>query len=134
MSTTALVASLFSPVVDFLDRRRTRKHEEFRLEMGLKAAKAKAAAEKVARGQQADIDWEIESIRNSGWRPEYLTILTTVTLVLVFIPQTQPYVIAGFQSLEETPFWFQLVILMVYASAFGIRIFDNFKKVIRHGT
>lgn len=133
MGKLSLIAGLVSPVTDFLDRRRQRKHEEFVLEMELKRAKAHAAAEKVARGQQADIDWEIESIRNAGWRPEYLTILTTITLVLVFIPYTQPFVIAGFQSLEETPLWFQIIILMVYASAFGIRIFDNFKKVISHG-
>jgi len=127
------IGTLVGPVTDFLDRRRTRKHEEFRMEMELKKAKAMAAADRVAKGQQADIDWEIESIRNAGWRPEYLTILTTVVLVLVFVPQTQPVVIAGFDSLERTPMWFQIVVLMVYASAFGIRIFDNFKKVISHG-
>lgn len=133
MKLTAVITSLLKPIVDYFDRRRHRKHEEYVMEMELKKAKARAAAERVATGQMGDINWELESIRNSGWRDEYLTVLTSIALVLVFVPQTQPYVIAGFEALERTPLWFQMVVLMVYASAFGIRIFDNLKKVISHG-
>lgn len=133
MSKLTLVSSFVKPIVDYFDRRRQRKHEEFIMELELKKAKAKAAAERIAQGQQADINWELESIRNSGWRDEYLTVLTSVALVAVFLPQTQPYVVQGFDALEGTPLWFQMVVLMVYASAFGIRIFDNFKRVINHG-
>lgn len=133
MTKLNIISSLLKPVVEYFDRRRERRHEEFKLEMDLKKAKAKAAADRVASGLQADINWELESIRNSGWRDEYLTVLTSIALVCVFLPQTQPYVTAGFEALEDTPLWFQMVVLMVYASAFGIRIFDNFKRVINHG-
>jgi len=133
MTLQAILTTLLKPVVEYFDRRRHRKHEEFVMEMELKKAKAKAAAERVNTGQIADINWELHSIRNSGWRDEYLTLLTSVALILVFIPHTQPYVIEGFMALENTPMWFQVVVLMVYSSAFGIRIFDNFKRVLNYG-
>lgn len=137
MSTTAAIVGFLGkalgPIGDYFDRKRQRKHEEFKLEMGLKTAKAKAAAERVLAGHQADVDWEIQSIKNSGWKDEYLTILTSVVLVLIFIPQTQPLIVGGLASLDATPLWFQLIMLMVYASAFGIRIFDNFMRVLNHG-
>ena len=130
---TKVLGVVFGPIADYFGKRQERKTKEFELEMQLKTAHAKAAAERLAAGQKRDFSWEIESIKHASWRPGYLTIATTVILALVFIPQTQPFVIEGFESLEMTPYWFQLAVLMVYSSAFGIRVFDAFRKVLNHG-
>lgn len=70
---------------------------------------------------QHDADWELAQIKNSGWKDEYVLVLLSIPLVLVFIPYTQPYVLAGFAALEQCPGWFQLLLCSVFAATYGIR-------------
>jgi hypothetical protein len=136
--------SLFDPLVDAFNSWRERRHElkmakhegkltKIEAQAEIEKARAQGAIQRLAERQRADIDWELMSIKNSGWKDEYLTVLITASLVLVFLPWTQPYVIDGFRALEATPFWYQMAILIVIGSAFGVRVFDNFKRVLAKG-
>jgi len=133
--------SIFKPLVDAFNGWRSRKHElrikkhELKVtrivsEANIAEARAKAAVDRLGQRQEADINWEVLSIQNSGWKDEYLTILISTSLILVFIPWTQPFVLEGFRALEETPTWYQVIILIVVGSAFGVRAFTNFQSLV----
>ena len=72
---------------------------------------------------QHDADWELAQIKNSGWKDEYVLILLSIPLVLVFIPSAQPYVLSGFEALSKCPLWFQTLLCAVFAATYGIRWF-----------
>lgn len=136
--------SIFNPLVKVFNGWRDRKHEIKLLkhdlkkttviaESDIKKAKAMAAVERIGQRQEADINWELLSIRNSGWRDEYLTLFTTAIVAMVFLPWTQPFMMEGFTQLNATPYWFQVVIVIVYSSAFGVRAFKSFKSILPRG-
>ena len=74
------------------------------------------------RGQEMDNSWELEQIRNSGWKDEFVLILLSIPLILCFHPETVMYVELGFAALDKTPDWYQWLILAVFAAIYGIRI------------
>lgn len=82
----------------------------------------KAKTQRASESEGRDHEWEIESIRNSGWKDEWVLILLSIPLVLVFIPYTQPFVMDGFTTLDQTPGWYQWLILAVFSAVYGIRI------------
>jgi len=136
-----ILSTVFGPAIDAFNGWRDRKHElklkkhelkmtEVEAESRIKVAHAEAAINRAAERQSANIDWEIMSIRNSGWRDEYLTIFTTVIVTMVFLPWTQPYMLDGFDSLNSTPTWFQVAIIIVFGSAFGVRAFKPFAGLL----
>lgn len=84
-------------------------------------AETSARIEYLKTKQQMDGEWELESIRQSGWKDEWVTILVSIPLVLCFIPGMDTYVTRGFASLQNTPEWYQWSVLIVIASAFGVR-------------
>lgn len=69
-----------------------------------------------------DHEWEIESIRNSGWKDEWVLILISIPMVGSFIPATVQYVVDGFEALSQTPDWYRWLILMIFSAVYGIRI------------
>jgi hypothetical protein len=60
----------------------------------------KALTKRASESEGRDHEWELESIRNSGWKDEWVLVVMTIPLVLVFIPFTQQVVLEGFQTLE----------------------------------
>ena len=69
-----------------------------------------------------DHAWELEQIRNSGWKDEYVLLLLSIPLPLVFIPYTQDAVLEGFAILETTPDWYRWLMIMICAATYGIRV------------
>jgi hypothetical protein len=70
----------------------------------------------------ADAAWESQSIANSGWKDEYVLVLLSIPLILVFIPWTAQYVLQGFQILAQTPDWYRWLVVMIFAAVYGIRV------------
>jgi hypothetical protein len=118
----ALLGKVAPKVADYyMEKNKLAQEVELEVLRGKRAyeeAKTKRASESEGR----DHDWEIESIRNSGWKDELVILVLTVPLVLVFIPQMAPYVLQGFEILETTPDWYRWLILVIYSATFGIRI------------
>ena len=75
--------------------------------------------ERAREGQLAEVQWNIKSVENSGWKDEWLTIILSIPLVLVFFPPLVPSVTAGFVALEGTPIWYRSAVGVMIASAFG---------------
>ena len=87
-----------------------------------KAAYQRAKSERAEASEGRDHEWELESIRNSGWKDELVIIILSIPLVGVFIPGIETYVAQGFEHLEGTPDWYRWLIVMIYAATFGIRV------------
>ncbi len=118
----ALLQKVAPKVADYYMDKEEQKHliemEKLRGKQAWEEAKTRRASESEGR----DHAWELESIRNSGWKDELVIIVLTIPLVLVFIPFTQPYVETGFRHLEMTPDWYRFLILSIYGATFGIRL------------
>jgi len=104
-----------------------REKQKLKQEVKLEILRGKAAYEqqKTARASESegrDHEWEIESIRNSGWKDELVIIVLTFPLVLVFIPAFAPFVLEGFRVLDTTPDWYRWMIISIYLATFGIRV------------
>ena len=105
------------------------KQERARLKGEIELEKLRGKAEweraKTARAEASegrDHEWELESIRNSGWKDEWVLVVLSIPMILAFIPFTQPFVMAGFAALEQTPLWYRVTVASVYLATFGLRL------------
>jgi hypothetical protein len=118
----SVLGTLPGEVVGYYKEKRKLEHdmelEKLKGKIAYEQAKTKRAEESEGR----DHDWELESIRNSGWKDEWVLILLSIPLVLVFIPYTQETVMEGFNTLAQTPDWYRWLILVIFSAIFGIRI------------
>lgn len=121
MIAKAVVGSIFgegiSILKDWLNARR--KIDEIKTEAAAKIEEARAQAE--LKRLTADIDWEAEMAKQAGssYKDEYWTLILSVPVVLIFIPQTQGYIVTGFQALEGVPDWYKLAVGTAIGAAFG---------------
>ncbi len=88
----------------------------------LKQALHERKLELIKQGLHADAAWEIEQIRNSGWKDEWILILLSIPLVMSFVPSMVQYVVAGFAALSATPDWYRWLIMLIFTAVYGIRI------------
>jgi hypothetical protein len=141
MSWTAAIPIVGS-IIESFNGWRERRHEiklkqhevkikEVEVEGEVKVAKATAEIQMLHQRATADIDWELLHIQNAGWRDDGVTVYTLVLLTALFVPYTQPYVRDGFEILGELPMWFQVMVAIVWSAPFGVRVFDNFQKLVR---
>ena len=122
-------------VIDFIGkwwmRREERAAVEHKTELEIKQAEANSVIRRLETQQQLDAEWEIEQIKQSGWKDEWVTILVSIPLVLCFIPGGQVYVTSGFEALKGTPEWYQYAVLAVFAAALGFRKLTDFIQAVR---
>ena len=84
-------------------------------------AEAKATALKTAA--QSSADWErimAEASKNS-WKDEWLTIVFSVPLILVFIPDMVPHIQRGFDALATLPIWYHEILMVIVLASFGVK-------------
>jgi hypothetical protein len=82
----------------------------------------RAKSDRAEASEGRDAEWEKMSIQNSGWKDEWVLVLLSIPLVLVFVPQTQPIVLEGFSTLDQTPEWYRWLTVMIFAAIYGIRV------------
>lgn len=78
--------------------------------------------ELIKQGLAADATWELEQIRNSGWKDEYILLLLSIPLIGSFIPALADDILTGFGVLAQTPDWYRWLILLIFTAIYGIRI------------
>jgi cation transport ATPase len=120
---TKLIGTLPAEVVSYYKEKKKLEQEVDLERLRGKAEYERAKTQRASESEGRDHDWEIESIKNSGWKDEWVLILLSIPLVLVFIPYTQEGVLEGFQTLEQTPQWYQWLILVIFTAIYGIRIY-----------
>jgi hypothetical protein len=87
-----------------------------------KAAYEMAKTQRASESEGRDHEWELESIRNSGWKDEWVLIILSIPMVLVFIPFTQAAIMNGFAVLQDTPLWYRTTVMTIYLATFGLRL------------
>lgn len=131
-----LASMLGGKVADYFVKREDRKvkqverkaaldDQKFQVELERIKGKAAWEAAKTRRSEQSegrDHEWELESIRNSGWKDELVIVILSLGMVGAFVPGLAPYVLEGFEILNQTPEWYRWLVVMIYAATFGIRV------------
>lgn len=117
-----LLGKVAPKVADYYSQKQAQKHEIRMEKMRGKLEWEKAKTTRASESEGRDHEWELESIRNSGWKDEMVIIILSIPLVLVFIPGLSQYALDGFEILGQTPDWYRWLIVMIYAASFGIRL------------
>lgn len=119
-----VLSGLAAPVLDYFKQRQQIKADAARQEREIKEATVKRQVALIEQGLHADMQWELlmaEQAKTS-WKDEYVLVLLSIPLILVFIPATAPYVLTGFSILDQTPQWYRWLILMIFTAIYGIRV------------
>jgi hypothetical protein len=118
----ALLGKVAPKVADYyMEKQKLKQEVELEVLRG-KAEYERAKTQRASESEGRDHEWEIESIRNSGWKDELVIIVLSIPLVAVFVPGLEPYIANGFEHLASTPEWYRWLIMMIYAATFGIRV------------
>ena len=118
----ALLGKVAPKVADYYIKKQELKQEVSLEILRGKAAYEQAKTQRASESEGRDHEWELASIKNSGWKDEGTWLVLSIPMVLVFIPQMAPYILEGFRILETTPSWYRWLVLMIYAATFGIRV------------
>jgi len=127
----AVLGTVVTSIADWWKRREEVRAEEHRAEIEIKKAETQSTLRRLETQQQLDAEWEIEQIKQSGWKDEWVTILVSVPLVMCFIPGLVPYVKDGFAALATMPDWYQYSVLAVFAAALGFRKLTDFVSAVK---
>lgn len=121
-----IVATLTGQTVEaVLEYKNTKRKLEADIELEKLRGKAAWEAAKTQRASESegrDHEWELESIRNSGWKDEWVLVVLSIPMILVFIPWTQPAILIGFEELATTPVWYRTTVMTIYLATFGLRL------------
>jgi hypothetical protein len=95
--------------------------------LALVEAEAKATIMKSAATSEADWERIMAQGSQSSWKDEWLTILFSIPLVLVFTGDKGREIVSnGFAALEVMPEWYQYTLGVIVAASFGIRSATKF--------
>lgn len=83
--------------------------------------------EYVREGKIAEVEWNKVAKATSGWIDDYLTIILSIPMLLVFIPDFVPHIEAGFEALEKTPVWYRSAIAVMISAGFGYKKFADWQ-------
>ncbi|MCO1336395.1 hypothetical protein MO867_18845 [Microbulbifer sp. OS29] len=129
------VKFIFGGLVDLVKHKRQVKAEEQRGELEVKRARNNAEIKRALNGDEHAAAMDFKSADQRGWKDDYLLILTTLPMVLLFVApllelviassyqlgELQAAVNAGFRSLQATPEYYWWGLAAVYIDTFGFR-------------
>ena len=118
----SLIGKVAPKVADYYTKKLELKAQMEVEELKGKIAWQQALTRRAEASEGRDHEWEIESIRNSGWKDEFVLIILSIPMVMSFIPGLVVYVQMGFAALSQTPDWYRWLILMIFAAVYGLRI------------
>ena len=124
-----MIQALIGPISSLVGTWLNGKVETKAAETKAKVAKAEAEAQIMLSRATSEADWEkiMAQGSQSSWKDEWLTILFSIPLVLVFLGDTGREIVAnGFAALETMPDWYQYTLGVIVAASFGIRSATKF--------
>jgi hypothetical protein len=123
MDILSIVGSIFTPVVNYFNRRQELKSQEHQADLQVKQALTERQIELIKAGQLADMNWEMEFARQAGssWKDEFELLIISIPMVMCFVPGMDVYVFKGFEAISKTPAWFQFLVMSIYLANYGIR-------------
>lgn len=117
----SILGALIAPAAEAFKARAARKQAQEQAVHETDIAKEEAWREYAKQNIDADVVWETEAQKQSGWKDELWSLVFAGVFVGSFVPVVQDYVMVGIMQLDAYPHWFQVVFVSVILAAFGIR-------------
>jgi len=124
-----MLSALIGPVADLAGTWLNGKVEEKKAESATKVARAQAEAVVMQKKATGEIDWDLKmaDATVTSWKDEWLTLLFSIPLILVFCGDWGREIVAnGFAALETMPMWYQYTLGTIVAASFGVRSATKF--------
>ena len=96
-----------------------------------KITEIKAKTSLMEKQIKGEMDWDIEAIKGSkdSWKDEWILILWSVPMIMIWIPPLQIYVESGFHALKNNvPDWYKYTLGVIVSASFGIKGASKFFK------
>ena len=86
-------------------------------------AEAESKAKRLEREAEMDYDLDRIAMQNmdKSWKDELILLIWLTPVVMSFVPEWQPYVIAGFASLALVPDWYMYILVGLVTVIYGMR-------------
>ena len=118
----SVIATGLSFVCDYFKNRQQIKAKKQERQDRIDEAVTTAQAKRIEQGNASAAELDKISIKQRGWKDEYLLILTTLPVLFAFIPDFAPYIAAGFEALANSvPEYYWYALGMIYIDTFGFR-------------
>ena len=124
-----MIQALIGPITELAGGWLNAKTQKQAADAKLKLTEAEAKAKIMLSKETSVADWEriMAQGSQSSWKDEWLTILFSIPLVLVFFGDTGRTIVAdGFTALETMPEWYQYTLGVIVAASFGVRSATKF--------
>ena len=94
-------------------------------------AEALSKAKRLDREAEMDYDLDKVAMRNmeNSWKDELILLIWLMPVVISFIPEWQPYVVAGFAGLNNIPNWYVYILVEMITVIYGMR--EIFKLLLQ---
>jgi len=126
-----MISQLLGPVASlagsWLDAKTTKQAAEAKL----KLTEAEARSKILLSEKTSVADWEriMAQGTTNSYKDEYLVILFSIPLILVFTGEKGREIVAeGFVALQSMPEWYQYTLGVIVASSFAVRSATKFFK------
>ena len=96
-----------------------------------KITEIKAKTSLMEKQIKGEMDWDIEAIKGSkdSWKDEWILILWSVPMIMIWIPPLQIYVESGFHALKNNvPDWYFWTWGAIASASYGIKGATKFFK------
>ena len=124
-----MIQALIGPLTELAGGWLKGKTDKQAAEAKLKLTEAEAKAKIMLSKETSVADWERIMAQGSqtSWKDEWLTILFSIPLCLVFTGDWGREIVAnGFVALETMPDWYQYTLGVIVAASFGVRSATKF--------
>jgi hypothetical protein len=116
----------FTGLKSSIDQSRVLKAREDAAEHNLKLAVMQA---KITKAQK-DGEWEVEAVKNSGWKDDAMFVIVMLPLIACFIPGYSQYVVDGFKALDASlPEWWRWMVLCTVGVSYGLKPLTKLKNL-----
>jgi len=114
-------------VGDHFEHKRKIKRAEVENEIAIGQAKVKHTIKVAEKTQTAEIDWDIQALKNAqkSWTGQFWTVVLALPLILMFIPAMAPVMTEGFAAIDTAPDYYKAAVGVAIAAAFGFRKLAN---------
>jgi len=96
-----------------------------------KITEIKAKTSLMEKQIKGEMDWDIEAIKGSkdSWKDEWILVLWSVPMIMIWIPPLQVYVESGFLALKDNvPDWYFWTWGAIVSASYGIKGATKFFK------
>jgi hypothetical protein len=124
-----MIQAFIGPIASLAGTWLNGKVETKAAETKVKVAKAEAEAQIMLSRATSEADWEkiMAQGSQSSWKDEWLTILFSIPLILVFTGEWGRQVVQnGFVALDSMPQWYSYTLGVIVAASFGVRSATKF--------